>query len=73
MSAVSRADIERALALPGERRSDYDLNPGWMARGRELRPAAVLCGLTLPLLGAEYNVWVALAVLLAAWLVTTLS
>ena len=30
---------------------------------------AVLCGLTLPLLGAEYNVWVALAALLSAWLV----
>jgi len=31
--------------------------------------AALLCGLTLPLLHAQYNVWVALAVLLATWLV----
>ena len=30
---------------------------------------AVLCGLTLPLLHADYNIWVALAVLLSAWLV----
>jgi cytochrome c-type biogenesis protein CcmF len=30
---------------------------------------AVLCAITLPLLGAGYNLWVALAVLLAAWLV----
>ena len=30
---------------------------------------AVVCGLTLPLLGADYNLWVALAALLAAWLV----
>ncbi len=30
---------------------------------------AVLCGLTLPLLHADYNLWVALAVALAAWLV----
>jgi cytochrome c-type biogenesis protein CcmF len=30
---------------------------------------AVLCGITLPLLGAEYNLWVALAATLAAWLV----
>jgi cytochrome c-type biogenesis protein CcmF len=29
---------------------------------------AVGCGLTLPLLGAEYNLWVALAVALSAWL-----
>ena len=39
--------------------------------GRELAiPAAVAlaCGLTLPLLQAPYNVWVALAVALAAWL-----
>ena len=33
------------------------------------RHVAVLCGLTLPLLQADYNVWVALAVLLSAWLV----
>ncbi len=31
--------------------------------------AAVLCAVTLPLLHADYNLWVALAVLLAAWLV----
>ena len=31
--------------------------------------AALLCAITLPLLGESYNVWVALAVLLAAWLV----
>ena len=30
---------------------------------------AVLCGLTLPLLHAEYNIWLALAVALSAWLV----
>ena len=30
---------------------------------------AVLCGLGLPLLEADYNVWVALAVTLSAWLV----
>ncbi len=30
---------------------------------------AVLCGLTLPLLQAEYNIWLALAVALSAWLV----
>jgi cytochrome c-type biogenesis protein CcmF len=29
---------------------------------------ALLCGLTLPLLNAQYNVWVALAVALSAWL-----
>ena len=34
---------------------------------------AVLCGLTLPLLGAEYNVWVALAAVLSAWLVLGLG
>ena len=30
---------------------------------------SVLCAISFPLLGAEYNLWVALAVLLAAWLV----
>jgi cytochrome c-type biogenesis protein CcmF len=30
---------------------------------------ALLCGVTLPLFGAEYNLWVALASTLAAWLV----
>jgi cytochrome c-type biogenesis protein CcmF len=34
---------------------------------------AVLCGFTLPLLHATYNVWVALAVLLSAWLVLGLA
>jgi cytochrome c-type biogenesis protein CcmF len=34
---------------------------------------AVLCGLTLPLLGEDYNLWVALAALLAAWLVLGLA
>ena len=29
---------------------------------------AVLCGITLPLLHAPYNIWVALAVLLSSWL-----
>jgi cytochrome c-type biogenesis protein CcmF len=33
---------------------------------------AVLCGFTLPLLGAEYNLWVAVAATLAAWLVVGL-
>jgi cytochrome c-type biogenesis protein CcmF len=35
--------------------------------------AALLCGLTLPLLHAPYNPWVALAVLLAGWLVLGLA
>ena len=34
---------------------------------------AVLCGLTLPLFNADYNLWVALAVALSAWLVLGLS
>ena len=34
---------------------------------------AVVCGLSLPLLGAEYNLWVALAALLSAWLVLGLG
>lgn len=33
---------------------------------------AVACGVTLPFLGAEYNVWVAIAVTLSAWLVAGL-
>jgi cytochrome c-type biogenesis protein CcmF len=40
--------------------------------GRELLLpglAAVVCAVTLPLLQAEYNVWMALAVLLCGWLV----
>jgi cytochrome c-type biogenesis protein CcmF len=35
--------------------------------------AAVVCAVTLPLLHAEYNLWVALAVLLASWLVFGLA
>ncbi|MDX1734693.1 MAG: heme lyase CcmF/NrfE family subunit, partial [Halioglobus sp.] len=35
--------------------------------------AALICGVTLPLLGAQYNIWVALAVLLAAWLALGLA
>ena len=44
-------------------------------RGELAIPAAVavLCGLTLPLLGEDYNLWVALAALLAAWLVLGLA
>ncbi|AQA18814.1 c-type cytochrome biogenesis protein CcmF [Halioglobus japonicus] len=34
---------------------------------------AVVCALTLPLFGADYNLWVALAVLLAGWLVFGLA
>ena len=34
---------------------------------------ALLCGVTLPFLHAPYNIWVALAVLLAAWLVLGLA
>jgi cytochrome c-type biogenesis protein CcmF len=34
---------------------------------------AVLCGITLPLLHAPYNIWVALAVLLSSWLVLGLA
>lgn len=35
--------------------------------------AAVVCGFTFPLLHAPYNIWVALAVLLSAWLVLGLA
>jgi cytochrome c-type biogenesis protein CcmF len=34
---------------------------------------AVLCGITLPLLNAPYNIWVALAVLLSSWLLVGLA
>ncbi|MEZ5501863.1 MAG: cytochrome c-type biogenesis CcmF C-terminal domain-containing protein, partial [Halioglobus sp.] len=34
---------------------------------------AILCAITLPLLHAPYNIWVALAVLLSAWLVVGLA
>ncbi len=49
-----------------------DTTTRWRAELGIPAVVAVLCGLTLPLLGAEYNVWVALAVLLAAWLVAGL-
>ncbi len=44
-------------------------------RAELLVPAAVavLCGITLPLLHAPYNVWVALAVLLSGWLMAGLA
>jgi cytochrome c-type biogenesis protein CcmF len=35
--------------------------------------AAVLCGITLPLFHTSYNIWVALATLLSAWLVLGLA
>ncbi|HEY6131751.1 MAG TPA: heme lyase CcmF/NrfE family subunit, partial [Halioglobus sp.] len=35
--------------------------------------AAILCGITLPLVHAPYNVWMALAVLLSSWLVLGLA
>jgi cytochrome c-type biogenesis protein CcmF len=41
----------------------------WRAELAVPAVVAVLCGLTLPLLGSGYNVWVALAALLSAWLV----
>jgi cytochrome c-type biogenesis protein CcmF len=54
------------------------LGPGSRWKGDSVRrwqselavPAvvALLCGITLPLLGREYNLWVALAATLAAWL-----
>lgn len=43
---ITRAAIIRAISLPGDRRSDFDLNPGVkrsLNSGRTLRPAAVLC------------------------------
>jgi len=40
----------------------------WQAELALPAVVAVLCGLTLPLLNAEYNLWVALAVTLSAWL-----
>ena len=45
-TAITRDSIIRAIRLPGNRRSDYDLNPGVkqeINRGRPLRLAAVLC------------------------------
>lgn len=43
---LTRAEIERAVRLPGAHRSDYDIEPALkaeMKRTRPLRPAAVLC------------------------------
>ena len=43
---ITRASIIRAIRLPGNRRSDYDLNPGVKREingSRPLRAAAVLC------------------------------
>lgn len=43
---ITRAALIRAISLPGDRRSDYDLNPSVkasMSKDRALRPAAVLC------------------------------
>jgi cytochrome c-type biogenesis protein CcmF len=34
---------------------------------------AVLCGITLPLMHAPYNVWMALAIVLSSWLVLSLA
>lgn len=45
---LTLSDIENAVRLSGERRSDYDLNPEiktGLNRSRALRPAAVLCGI----------------------------
>ena len=45
-TAITRDSIIRAIRLPGNRRSDYDLNPGVkqeINRARPLRLAAVLC------------------------------
>jgi cytochrome c-type biogenesis protein CcmF len=41
----------------------------WQAELAIPAVVAVVCGLTLPLLGGQYNVWVALAVALSGWLV----
>ena len=40
----------------------------WLAELALPAIVAVLCGLTLPLFNAQYNMWVALAVALSAWL-----
>lgn len=37
--------IEQALAKSGDGSSDFDLNPGFRPKGRQLRPAAVLVAL----------------------------
>jgi len=50
--------------------SRWKRDTGSRWRSLLLLPAivAVLCGLTLPLLSASYNIWVALAVVLSSWL-----
>ncbi|MBT4523130.1 MAG: heme lyase CcmF/NrfE family subunit, partial [Halieaceae bacterium] len=46
----------------------------WSAELAQAAIVSVLCGVTLPLwLGASYNIWFALAVLLAAWLLMSLG
>jgi cytochrome c-type biogenesis protein CcmF len=45
----------------------------WTAELWVAAVVALLCGLTLPLLNAPYNIWVALAALLATWLVAGLA
>jgi cytochrome c-type biogenesis protein CcmF len=45
----------------------------WRAELGLAAAVSLLCGLTLPLLQSEYNLWVALAVLLSAWLVLGLA
>ncbi len=50
-----------------------DKTARWFAELALPAAAALLCAITLPLLNAPYNVWVALAVMLAAWLVFGLA
>tara|TARA_R110002110_G_scaffold66978_1_gene183039 strand:+ start:134455 stop:136431 length:1977 start_codon:yes stop_codon:yes gene_type:complete len=50
-----------------------DATARWRAELLVPALAAVVCGVTLPLLHADYNVWVALAVMLAAWLLFGLA
>jgi len=45
----------------------------WRAELAVPAVVAVVCGITLPLVHAPYNIWVALAVLLSAWLVLGLA
>ncbi len=45
-----------------------DTLPRWTSELLVPAVAAIACGLTLPLLHGEYNLWVALAVTLAGWL-----
>jgi cytochrome c-type biogenesis protein CcmF len=46
-----------------------DATQRWKAELLVPAIAALVCALTLPLLGESYNLWVALAILLAAWVV----